>query len=100
MCVELHRLASEASSPAPYVTVSHSMLYENYQIGPYSSKSLELLETKLAQFPRGAKFTLMPTSPRNGDQLKLEHETESLFTKLGMTLELPAASGSTKPPVQ
>jgi hypothetical protein len=100
MCGELQRLASEASSPAPYVTVSHSILYENYQIGPYCSKSLELFEAKLAQFPKGAKFTLMPTSPRSGDQLKLEHEAQALFTKHGMTLELPDAFAAAKSSAQ
>jgi hypothetical protein len=98
--MEFHQLASEASSPAPYVTVNHSMLGENYQIGPYCSRSLALLEAKIAQFPKGAKFTLMPNSPRSGDQIKLEHDTETLFTKHGLALELPAGPAATKPSVQ
>jgi hypothetical protein len=68
---------------------------ESYEIGQYDLKSLELFEAKLAQFPAGSKFSLIPTSPRNGDQLKLEKEVEALFTKHGMTLEVPAPAPTT-----
>jgi hypothetical protein len=90
MCSNLRQLASQASSPKPNVTLNRSAIYENYQIGPYGSTSMELFEAKLAQYPKGTKFALIPTSPRNGDQLALEREAEALFAKYGMTLEITA----------
>ena len=90
MCREVQQLAAAAASPVQNVLLNGSPDFEKYDIGPYSSKSLDLFETKLAQFPKGTKFNLIPTSPRNDDQIKLEHKAEALFTKHGMTLEFPA----------
>jgi len=87
MCKELRRLASDASSPKPTVSIHGSAPYEGYWIGQYNSKSLELFEAKMTQFPSGSKFTLIPISPRNGDQLKLEEQAQALFKNHGMTLE-------------
>ena len=91
MCREVRELASAAASPVQNVLLNSSANFEKYDIGPYSAKSLDLFEAKLAQFPKGTKFNLIPTSSRNNDQIKLEHEAAALFTKHGMTLEFPAA---------
>lgn len=53
----------------------------------YSAKSLELLEEKVAQFPRGARFALMETSPETQDQRQLEDRVTELFEKKGMVIE-------------
>lgn len=89
MCREVHQLASAAASPIQNVLLNPSVSFEKYDIGPYSSKSLDLFEAKLAQFPKETKFNLIPSFPRNDDQIKLEHEAEALFTKHGMTLAVP-----------
>ena len=91
MCRELRQLGSEASAPTPSVSIHPSAPYEGYWIGQYNSKSLELFEAKLMQFPAGSNFTLAPISPRSGDQLRLEEKAQALFMKHGMTLELAAS---------
>jgi hypothetical protein len=58
-------------------------------VAQYNIKSLELLEAKIAQFPRGAKFSLTSTSPQNQDQNRLEDEVQAAFERNGMIL-LPA----------
>ena len=91
MCRELRQLGSEASAPTPSVSIHPSAPYEGYWIGQYNSKSSELFEAKLMQFPAGSNFTLAPISPRSGDQLRLEEKAQALFMKHGMTLELAAS---------
>jgi hypothetical protein len=97
MCKEIHQLASEASSLKHDVSLDRSSPMESYQIGQYTSKSWELFEAKIAQFPAGSKFTLNTAMPRNGDQLKLDEEAEALFTKHGMKLEFPATANGSVP---
>jgi hypothetical protein len=92
MCTQLQQIADQApTGPGPYpVSVYRSGRNENYQVGQYNPKSLELLEAKIAQFPRGTKFSLTPASPQNQDQNQLDDEVQAILEKNGMIL-LPAA---------
>jgi hypothetical protein len=92
MCTQLQQIADQApTGPGPYpVSVYRSGRNENYQVGQYNPKSLELLEAKIAQCPRGTKFSLTPASPQNQDQNQLDDEVQAILEKNGMIL-LPAA---------
>jgi hypothetical protein len=93
MCTQLERIADQAKTgPGPYsVSAYRSGRNEHYQVAQYNPKSLELLEAKIAQFPRGTRFSLIPTSPQNRDQMQLEDQVQELFEKNGMTLLRVAA---------
>jgi hypothetical protein len=93
MCTQLKQIADQApAGPGPYPVSAYRLgRNENYQVAQYNPKSLELLEAKIAQFPRGTKFSLTPTSPQNQDQKQLEDEVQAIFEKNGMIL-LPAAA--------
>jgi hypothetical protein len=92
MCTQMKQIADQAKSGSgPYpISAYRSGRNENYQVAQYNPKSLELLEAKIAQFPRGTRFSLIPTSPQNQDQRQLENEVQTILEKNGMTL-LPAA---------
>jgi hypothetical protein len=92
MCTQLKQIADQAKSGSgPYsISAYRSGRNENYQVAQYNPKSLELLEAKIAQFPRGTRFSLIPTSPQNQDQKQLENEVQTILEKNGMIL-LPAA---------
>ena len=89
MCAQLQEMAIEAGAPSLNVTLNRDEVDQNYQVGPYHAMSLDLLDAKLAQFAKGTRFVLIPTSQRNRDQLQLEHEASVLFTRHGMTLAIP-----------
>jgi hypothetical protein len=92
MCMQLKQIADQAKSGSgPYpISAYRSGRNESYQVAQYNPKSLELLDAKIAQFPRGTRFSLIPTSPQNQDQLRLEDEVGKIFEKNEMIL-LPAA---------
>lgn len=92
MCTQLKQIADQANSGSGAYPISayRSGRNENYQVAQYNPKSLELLEAKIAQFPRGTRFSLMPTSPENLDQMSLENKVKTIFENNGMIL-LPAA---------
>jgi len=93
MCTQVKQIADQAKAgPGPYpVSAYRSGQNENYQVAQYNFKSLELLEAKIAQFPRGTRFSLTPTSPQNRDQMQLEDRVQELFEKNGMILLRVAA---------
>jgi hypothetical protein len=93
VCTQLKQIADQAKAgPVPYaVSAFRSGRNESYQVAQYNPKSLELLEAKIAQFPRGTRFSLTPTSPQNQDQKQLEGRVQALFEKNGMIL-LPVAA--------
>jgi hypothetical protein len=93
MCTLLEGIADQAKAgPGPYpVSAYRSGRNESYQVAQYNPKSLELLEAKVAQFPRGTRFSLIPTSPQNRDQMQLEDQVQELFEKNGMTILRVAA---------
>jgi hypothetical protein len=92
MCTQMKQIAYQAKSGSgPYpISAYRSGRNENYQVAQYNLKSLELFEAKIAQFPRGTRFSLIPISPQNQDQRQLENEVQTILEKNGMTL-LPAA---------
>jgi len=92
MSAQLKQIADQAKSGSePYpISAYRSGRNENYQVAQYNPKTLELLEAKIAQFPRGTKFSLTPASPQNQDQNQLDDEVQAILEKNGMIL-LPAA---------
>jgi hypothetical protein len=93
VCTESERIADQSKAgPEPYpVSAYRSGRNESYHVAQYNPTSLELLEEKIAQFPRGTRFSLIPTSPQNRDQMQLEDQVQKLFEKNGMTLLRVAA---------
>jgi hypothetical protein len=93
VCTESERIADQSKAgPGPYpVSAFRSGRNEIYQVAQYHPTSLELLEEKIAQFPRGTRFSLISTSPQNRDQMQLEDQVQELFEKNGMTLLRVAA---------
>jgi hypothetical protein len=88
MCRQLKDLSDAAAAPALHVNVNHDPTEERYWIGPYSSKTRDLFEAKLDQFPKGTKFVLTPIW-KNGNEVQIRTQTEELFKKHGMILEDP-----------
>ena len=86
MCTQLRQFAATAGPPYN-VTLYKSGENQNHQIAQYTEKSIDLLEEKLQQYPKGTNFTLIPGSPATADQKSLEHEAASVFAKHGMKLE-------------
>lgn len=86
MCIQLQQIAATAGPPYN-VTLYRSGENQNYQIAQYTEKSLDLLEEKLQQYPKGTHFTLIPGSPSTADQQSLEQEAVALFARHGMMLE-------------
>lgn len=91
MCTQLEQIADQAKSGSgPYpISAYRSGRNESYQVAQYNPKSLELLDAKIAQFPRGTRFSLIPASPQNQDQKRLENDVRTILEKNGMSL-LPA----------
>ena len=85
MCTQLQQIAATAGPPYN-VTLYRSGENQNHQIAQYTEKSLDLLEEKLQQYPKGTHFTLIPGSPSTADQQSLEQEAATLFAKHGMML--------------
>jgi hypothetical protein len=65
--------------------------YSSFHIGPFQPATLDLLEAKLDQFPKGTAFTLNHSNTGNdAAQNKFEATLPALFAKHGMTLAPPA----------
>ncbi len=86
MCTQLRQIAATAGPPYN-VTLSRFGESQNYQVAQYTEKSIELLEAKLEQYPKGTSFTLIPSSPTTADQKSLEQEAVTIFAKHGMKLQ-------------
>ena len=85
MCTQLQQVAAPANPPYQ-VTLHRSGRAENYTIAQYSEKSEALLQAKLAQFPRGTSFVLIPDALPSRDQSTLEDHVRALFAEAGMSL--------------
>jgi hypothetical protein len=86
ICTQLQQFAATAGPPYN-VTLYKSGENQNHQIAQYTEKSIDLLEEKLGQYPKGTKFTLISGSPATADQKSLEQEAATVFAKHGMKLE-------------
>jgi hypothetical protein len=86
MCTQLRQIAATAGPPYN-VTLYQSGENQNHQIAQYTEKSLDLLEEKLQQYPKGTNFHLIPGSPATADQKSIEQGAATLFAKHGMKLE-------------
>ena len=89
VCQQAQQLAALASPPH-HVTLYQSPSSETYQVAQYAAKSMELLDEKLAQYPKGTAFVLTPSSLRNADQEALEKEAQELFKRNGLSLLVAA----------
>lgn len=85
MCAQLKQLAASANQPYR-VRLYRFGRIENYTIAQYTEKSEDLLQAKLAQFPRGTGFVLVPDSFPSEEQRKFEDHARALFDKAGMSL--------------
>lgn len=66
-------------SPMPHGTMTFS-------IGQYHIQSLELFEKKVAQFPKGTRFALIPWTNADSDGRKLQDNVKAIIVKHGMLL--------------
>ncbi|MGB7846497.1 MAG: hypothetical protein WBL63_12845 [Candidatus Acidiferrum sp.] len=94
MCDQVKQTAESAKAKPFFVSAFKRGSLQNFQIAQYSAKSLELLDEKIAQFPRGSKFVLADSPPNTEDQRHLEDQVKALFEKHGMVLEKSAKSVS------
>ena len=61
---------------------------ESYEVGQYSAKTLDLLQAKIAQYPRGTKFSLTEMQ-KTRDQTQLDDQVKSIIEKCGMVMVSP-----------
>lgn len=92
MCNTMKSLAGSSTQPyrifLPDTTDPLGIgINQSFYVAQYSPKSLDLLESKIRQYPRGTKFELRSVRPPTGDQRKLEKEVRAMFKKNGMSLE-------------
>lgn len=87
MCDRVKQVADMAKVEPFSVSAFRVGSMQNYEIAQYSAKSLELLDVKIAQFPRGSKFVLQNSQPDTEDQRNLEDQVKALFEKHRMVLE-------------
>ena len=70
----------------PYqVTLFANEGSENIRLGAHEIPSLELLKAKLAQYPRGTAFAMMPPTG-SGDVQRFQQRVRAAFDDAGMTL--------------
>lgn len=93
MCSSLRGV--QVSSGAPYQVrlpdTTEPMGFANpsgFGVAQYGPRTMELLDAKLQQFPRGTTFALQPLmGERNSDRERLEAKVRALFAKRGMVLK-------------
>ena len=90
ICTQL-QITVEHAGPPYYVTAFRARNIESYGVAQYTAKSLTLFDEKVAQFPRGTKFALMPGSPQAEDQKALGDDIQKIFEKNGMALQVESA---------
>ena len=87
MCQQLNQLAERARTMPHSISAYKQGRSENYEIAQYSAKSLELLDDKMDQFPKGSRFSMIKSNPQTEEQKKLEDSVQSMLEKHGMVLE-------------
>ena len=88
MCQQINQLAERARTKPYIISVYKQGENENYEIAQYSAKSLKLLGTKIAQFPKGSRFIITNGSPNREEQKKQDGIVKSLLEQQGMVVEL------------
>jgi hypothetical protein len=87
LCDRVKQIANTAKVEPFPVSAFKAGSMQNYEIAQYSAKSLELLDAKIAQFPRGSRFVLENNQPDTEDQRHLEDQVKAVFENRGMILE-------------
>lgn len=57
-----------------------------FNVAQFRPQSIEALDEKVRQYPRGTRFQLMPGSGSGSDQKKLEAQVREIFRKDDMIL--------------
>jgi hypothetical protein len=78
----------ELSLPNP-ARLFHPGMPNSYGVAQYATRSFDLFEAKIAQYPPGTKFVLRPGGRHNSDMQKLEARVHATLEKHGMVLEKP-----------
>ncbi len=87
VCQQVNQLAERARTMPHSISAYKHGHTENYEIAQYSAKSLELLDDKIDQFPKGSRFSLIKRSPQTDDQKNLEEKVQSILEKHEMVVE-------------
>jgi hypothetical protein len=87
MCQQVNQFATTARTKPYSVSAYKNGENENYEIAQYSSKSLELLGAKIAQFPKGSRFVMTNNTPDSQEQKQLDDRVKDLFAQHGMVIE-------------
>jgi len=87
LCDRVKQMANTAKVEPFPVSAFKAGSMQNYEIAQYSAKSLELLDAKIAQFPRQSRFVLENYQPDTEDQRHLEDQVKAVFEYRGMILE-------------
>lgn len=93
MCKQLKDDARSAVAPyqlnLPLLTMPSVGIADGYiGVAQYGTRSLELFEAKIIQFPPGSKFVLPGWyRPSSSDERKLEAEVRTILEKHGMSME-------------
>ena len=85
VCEQTHNLLQFNTSPLNVTAYSRED-QRNFGVGPFQVKSLDLLDAKIAQFPRGTRFMLIPSSPPTADQKALEQQVTEIIMSKGMSI--------------
>jgi hypothetical protein len=93
MCERLKGDADQAAPPyqieLPHPEDSSESVADLWiRVAQYQTRSLELFEQKISQFPPGSKFLLSRNRPFTGDDQKLEAQVRSILEKHGMSLQI------------
>lgn len=94
MCKRLKDDARSAAAPyqlnLPLLTMPSVGMADGYiGVAQYGTRSLELFEAKISQFPPGSKFVLPRWyHPSNSDERTLEAEVWTILEKHGMSVEI------------
>jgi hypothetical protein len=87
MCQQLKQLADRARTTPYSISAYKQGENENYEIAQYSAKSLELLDVKIAQFPKGTRFIMADGNREREEQKKLDGNIRNLLELHGMVAE-------------
>lgn len=92
MCQKVNQLAATARAIPYSISAYKNREIENYEIAQYTSKSLELLDAKIAQFPKGSRFVITNDTAdndtaNNEEQNRLNSRVKDLLAQHGMVID-------------